>query len=86
LSVVFPRWTARFTEPGFRELARDTVQQNCPAHVVPAIVWLELEAMREFEHLHGVWLERLGRRDDDAGALDDAARQLSNFLRAAPGS
>lgn len=80
LCVVFPAWTARFAEPGFRQLAEDTVHQNCPAHVRPAFMWLELEAMRAFERLHAQWLDRLGRPDGDPGMLNDVARQLRDFL------
>jgi hypothetical protein len=80
LSVVLPRWPARFAEVGFCRLVQDTVRQNCPAHVLPTFVWLDLEPMRQFERLHAQWLDQLGRRDDGFRALNDTAPQLSDFL------
>jgi hypothetical protein len=86
ISVVFPSWTARFSDPDFRNLAQETLCRNLPAHIYPEFHWLDFLPMRDFEERHRIWLERLqqGAASGFAGnsreALDTAARSLANFL------
>ena len=77
-SLLFPAWTARFADVGFRKLAEEIVCRHSPAHLLPTCHWLELDAMQEFEQLQQSWLatEEQGR-----GA---AAAKLVAFLQNLP--
>jgi hypothetical protein len=86
LSVVFPAWTARFQDGGFRQLARETVCLNCPAQVVPEVIWLGLDDMREFEHRQDEWLLALAGEDGATGGADAASARLVEFLEARRGT
>ena len=80
LSVILPNWTARFNNEGFRRLAAETVQLNCPAHILPRLYWVDFGLMREFETDYQTWLNV--RRDQSAGVEDvnAAAEQLITVL------
>jgi hypothetical protein len=57
LTVVFPNWTARFQQPAFQRLAEETVQLNCPAHLLAKCVWMDFDKMETFERCYEAWLE-----------------------------
>ena len=80
LSVVFPAWTARFSDPAFRRIAQETVHQNCPAHVYPEFHWIELEKMKEFEKLYKAWLDDKSDKTKSQSANDSASKQLISFI------
>jgi hypothetical protein len=74
LTVVMPAWTARGQTAGFRRLAEETVQINCPAHVLPGVLWLGYADMETFEKQYAKWLAaRLAACETALGA-DDRAR------------
>jgi len=96
LSVVFPAWTARCKDKRFRQLAMETVRLNCPAHVVPEVLWLGFDDMLKFEELQQDWTGRLAGIDaarlgmlldvDAAtGEVDAASARLMEFLIARQG-
>ncbi len=85
LSVLFPAWTARFRDRGFRALAVETIRLNCPAHTVPEVHWLEFADMLEFERLHGDWSLSLAGGSAAAEAVDAASAPLREFLSARKG-
>ena len=85
LSVVFPAWTARFQDERFRQFARETVRINCPAHVVPEILWLDYEDMLAFEQLQEEWLDALGRNSGSEEEQDAAVEGMLGFLLARRG-
>jgi len=82
LSVLFPAWTARFQDRHFRQLARETVRLNCPAQVIPEVIWLGFDDMLQFEQLQSAWLQALSDADTTATDLDAAAARLTGFLLA----
>ena len=84
ISAVLPAWTRRCSDPHFRNLARETLRLNAPAHVFVEFYWLEFERMNEFERLYRAWLEC--QRDTDASAQDRSARAVIDFLLQAPAS
>ncbi len=57
LSVVLPAWPVRCREPNFRELAAETVLLNTPAHLQARCLWLEWDALRDFERRLRHWLQ-----------------------------
>jgi hypothetical protein len=56
LSVVLPGWTLRSRQRAFRELARETVLANLPAHLEARCLWLDEAAMHNFESAYETWL------------------------------
>jgi hypothetical protein len=86
LTVVFPAWTARAHDAGFRRFAEETVALNCPAHVHAECLWLGVRKMRQFERRHLRWLEAkvaACTRQPHAAAgpvLRSASRELVAFL------
>lgn len=81
LSLVFPAWTARLQDDRFRQLARETVRLNCPAHCVPEVLWLGFDEMVRFESLQAEWLRALTGKAVTRSELDAAAGPLVDFLR-----
>jgi len=57
VTVVLPAWTARGQTAGFRRLAEETMQLNCPAHVLPECLWLDYPDMVAFETRYERWLD-----------------------------
>lgn len=87
LSLVFPRWSARFSNPAFRQFAEKTLANQCPAHLLPQIYWVDLNALREFEQAYHNWHSLLlawNQRHTNAPAqatqLDQAAQALRVWL------
>ena len=83
LSLVFPRWSARFSNPAFRQFAEKTIANQCPAHLLPQIYWVDLDALRHFETVYLAWREQLQAwctQGGDAAALDRAANNLRRWL------
>ncbi|WP_087725663.1 hypothetical protein [Pandoraea sp. PE-S2T-3] len=82
VSIVFPAWTARFSDPDFRNLAQETVCRNLPAHLLPEFHWMDFVTMRDFEHRYDLWRTRL--REDitrtDSRRLDATSASLASLL------
>ncbi len=81
ISVLFPDWTPRFKNKEFQKLAEETVELNCPAHVLPVFYWLDKNKMSAFETLYQNWLEK--KCDDDASdaQIDESSQKVIEFLR-----
>ncbi|MEX8518883.1 MAG: hypothetical protein AB3X44_10245 [Leptothrix sp. (in: b-proteobacteria)] len=56
LTAVFPDWTVRTAQKGFRRLAKETLHINCPAHLDLDIVWMGPGQMRGFEADYKAWM------------------------------
>lgn len=84
VSVIFPDWTVRSHQPGFRLFAHETVEMNCPAHVHARCLWLDFVSMREFERRYQRWLnaKREYCRTPDVGVMNvnAAAIDLADWL------
>ncbi|SFA98818.1 hypothetical protein SAMN04515620_11122 [Collimonas sp. OK607] len=81
ISVIFPGWSARFSDPDFRALAQETVCRNLPAHLYPEFYWLDFVSMRDFEHRHRIWLDCLRKVAADARSGPDSLNTASASLR-----
>ena len=55
LTVLCPNWTARFADQGFQQLVTESVQLNCPAHLVCQVLFISFERMHRFERLFKYW-------------------------------
>ncbi len=82
ISVVLPAWTARCRNGEFRNLARETLRLNTPAHVFPEFCWLNYAEMTEFERLYDAWWGLKTQRQAVPARLDWATLKLAAFLRA----
>jgi hypothetical protein len=78
ISVVFPSWTARCADSGFRRLAEETVRLNAPAHIAIDFYWLDFQAMLEFEILYHDWLEN--KKKGPGTETDGLANGLIQFF------
>ncbi len=84
LTVVLPGWGERYENESFRRLAWERVKESCPAHLAPAIAWLDLPQMQRFLTAYGRWLGRWAACGARAvPELDTAARELLDLLEAA---
>lgn len=90
LSFVFPKWTARFANPAFRQFAEKTIANHLPAHLYPQVYWLNPDQMQAFERCYQPWLQALqtyerdhARSDQPSPAsvpLDQAANRVRRWL------
>jgi hypothetical protein len=49
--------SARFMDGGFRQFVEQTVREETPAHLIVRILWLDGEALTEFERAYRAWLD-----------------------------
>ena len=90
LSFVFPKWTARFANPAFRQFAEKTIANHLPAHLFPQIYWLSLREMESFGRCYQPWLDTLHQyeqqhlagevKSTNAKTLDRAAQRVRAWL------
>ncbi|HEY8023223.1 MAG TPA: hypothetical protein VIF60_01565 [Burkholderiaceae bacterium] len=87
VSVIFPGWTARFSNREFRKSAEEAVCRNLAAHIFPDFFWLDFADMHIFEKYQHAWrtaLRQLGqvKRDTiDFDAINSASDKLIAFLQ-----
>ncbi|MGM9512978.1 hypothetical protein ACS5PK_01865 [Roseateles sp. DB2] len=90
LYLVCSGWTARARDERFRELTLALLRREAPAHLRCGLLWLDADALREFEERWQHWLG-LRRRyclallsgqaaPSLCQSLDQAAEQLRQFL------
>ncbi|MCP5003939.1 MAG: hypothetical protein GY941_08320 [Planctomycetes bacterium] len=80
MSVIFPDWTARFSNKRFRLLAEETVRMNCPAHIYPEIHWFNFDEMVRFETVYKKWHEEKMRCGKDNKKLDGYSKEIIEIL------
>lgn len=73
LTVVFPGWSARMADPGFREACEKLVSRRLPAHLEVCFRWCSPREMWTFERVYYEW-----RRDLAAG---NSGRESAGRLR-----
>ncbi|MGI0116748.1 hypothetical protein [Zooshikella sp. RANM57] len=56
ISILFPNWTLRCQQLGFKEITRKIVQIHCPVHIRADCYWLNVEQMSYFEQVFKRWL------------------------------
>lgn len=59
LSFVFPKWTARFRSPRFREICGELVRSLIPPHLKASLYWLNIQEMQFFESGYRLWRKEL---------------------------
>ena len=83
ISALLPGWSKRCSDRDFRNLVRETVRLNAPAHVFAEFYWLDFEQMRAFEQCYESWLDLKRDPTADVVELDRRARGVIEFLAAA---
>lgn len=78
LSVVLPRWPARFQNEDFQRLLERTLIENVPAQVIQHFYWLSMEDMARFETLYKAWLAERMEHPESHTSVNGAA--LIRFL------
>ena len=58
ISLVFPDWTGRFTDPNFRRFVEQTVRDAAPAHLAVYVLWKNQAEMAAFGSAHAAWLQQ----------------------------
>jgi hypothetical protein len=86
LTAVMPDWTVRTNQPAFQALAEETLQANCPVHLLLRVRWLGFEDMQRFESEWRRWLvlrRRQVRTPGDAllQQLDAASAAVLRWLQ-----
>ncbi|MBS0298310.1 MAG: hypothetical protein JSR32_00010 [Proteobacteria bacterium] len=85
VSVIFPSWTARFSNTVFRKFAEETVIKNLPAHILPEFYWLDFVYLQDFEQRYKNWLSCLrqthqNHHQNDFEQLNSASERIVSFL------
>lgn len=85
VSIIFPAWTARFSDQAFRKFAQETVLNNLPAHIFPKFYWLDFVYMQDFEQRYKTWLACLQQshvnpHENSCQRLNQASERLIAFL------
>jgi hypothetical protein len=83
ISVIFSSSGEQFANAEVRKWAEEMVYLHCPAHIDPAVLWLDAGDLAKFETLHHAWLETMRALSSDASKKDAAAAPLIEFLLAA---
>ena len=58
ISLVFPRWPARYQDQSFRWFVEETAREQTPAHLTAYVLWLDRAQMESFEAAYAVWLHQ----------------------------
>lgn len=88
--MLLPGLPARFQQPDFRKYVEDTVQKECPAHIICRIFWLDKETNAppsstalSFNNFENIYMDWLGHFVDDTLSVSpgkDVQEQLIVML------
>lgn len=81
ISIFFPAWTARFSDPGYRLLVSETFNLLIPAHLVCDLYWLSPEEMCDYENRYNRWLSQKSTVGGDDFMIDDLSEDLILFIK-----
>ena len=76
LTVILPCWTTRTANKQFQKFAEETIALNCPAHLYPMFLWLDLQQMSQFEFHYRQWLLSFENKKNRG----EAGLAMSNYL------
>lgn len=79
VSILFPSWPRRYSDPNFRQYLENLLQQQAPAHVLLKICWLDATSFSGLQNKYQDWLAQLPQ-DFDNQALVHSQNQLVEVL------
>lgn len=79
-TLIFPNWTARFSNLEFRRIAEETALDYAPANISLNIKWVNFDDMSSFEELYYKWMELLQKDPRSNAKLRDTSAKLSELL------
>ena len=77
MTAVLPYWPNRFRDRNFRTFIEKTLREECPAHVVLNVCWINPLQMNQFEVAYKNWLIQINTTS--AGDLE-RVKALKNFI------
>ena len=80
LSAIFPDWSGRFKDPNFRQLVRDTLIAETPAHISLYVHWFDRAKMQDFETTYAIWLQQLSGRKINTTLSENCVNRLISLL------
>lgn len=81
LTIVLPSWTARFSNPEFRQALENAFRMECPAHIGIDFRWLSFTDLLHFESLYSPWLDVLRSENSQIETLNDYSSRILQFLK-----
>lgn len=82
--LVFPGYSARFSNLRFREQVAQLMIENSPAHLLTQCLWLDFSAFGQFETLYSQWRHAKAsalQRQENQPECDAIAQQLYRFIQ-----
>ncbi|MGA7392428.1 MAG: hypothetical protein WBV90_20370 [Terrimicrobiaceae bacterium] len=67
--LIFPGYSARLIDPGFRRFVEEIVRRELPAHLEAKICFVSRELLADFEQKYRAWLESLASGKPKATVL-----------------
>lgn len=80
MTVLLPKWPARFSNQKLRILFEGIIRLHAPAHLQLNCVWLGMQEMREFEEVWHQWLDVKAMPFPAQPLLDDLSLYLLYLL------
>lgn len=80
VSLIFPKWPARFQNEDFKSLIMDTLDNLIPAHFNFKSYFLDVEEMSIFESVYQKWLDEKQHKHPDLNQLDNLSLQLVQLI------
>ncbi|MEM1000078.1 MAG: hypothetical protein AAGN35_23690 [Bacteroidota bacterium] len=81
LSVLLPDWaTGNLADSSYRELVERTLREECPAHLLLELQWVDKGMMLQAETIADAWLAARSEDEPNSLLIDEIAREMSLFL------
>jgi hypothetical protein len=77
IHLVFPGYTSRFAEPGFRRFVEEVIRRELPAHLIAKVCFVNREQLAVFELRYRNWLESLATGQPSPGRLQEFLNHLN---------
>ncbi len=81
ISFVFPNWIDRFNNENFKQLIRNIVSAEIPAHLTPYYHWFDKAKMRDFETAYTLWLNTIVDENSDHNLIKETRDNLIKVLQ-----
>ena len=79
IHLIFPGYSTRLVEPGFRRFVEEIVRRELPAHLEAKICFVSREALTDFEQKYRAWLDSLASGKPKATVLQALVDSLNEL-------